>query len=204
MPCCWRCSLPRPHRQQRRSTRLRTAASRSRRAPTAGPYRLKATALAQYLLYSKDKQFLTADGLAAEPSEAAEWRASEAGGNRRARVARGRRQADARGPYERLRRVPRDRAERQRRAVEGAVHLRRGPRPDGGAHPRDGVRVPRRVGALRPAMAPVRRAVCARGLPRPRGDERLRRGPRDRARGEHLPRPVGLAEVRRAGRTTRS
>jgi microsomal dipeptidase-like Zn-dependent dipeptidase len=45
----------------------------------AGPYRLKATTLAQYLLYSKDGQFLTPDGLAAQPSEAAEWRAGEAG-----------------------------------------------------------------------------------------------------------------------------
>src|SRR5688572_1405210 len=46
----------------------------------AGPYRLKATALAQYLLYTKEEQFLTADGPAPEPSKAAEWRATDAGG----------------------------------------------------------------------------------------------------------------------------
>jgi len=46
----------------------------------AGPYRLKATALAQYLLYTNNEQYLTPDGLAGEPSEAAEWRASQAGG----------------------------------------------------------------------------------------------------------------------------
>ena len=45
-----------------------------------GPYRLKATTLAQYLLYTKDEQFLTPDGPEAQPSEAAEWRATEAGG----------------------------------------------------------------------------------------------------------------------------
>src|SRR5918992_1034581 len=46
----------------------------------AGPYRLKATTLAQYLLYTKEEQFLTPDGPAAEPSEAAEWTATDEGG----------------------------------------------------------------------------------------------------------------------------
>jgi len=46
----------------------------------AGPYRMKATTLAQYLLYTKDGQFLTADGPADAPSEAAEWRATDDGG----------------------------------------------------------------------------------------------------------------------------
>jgi microsomal dipeptidase-like Zn-dependent dipeptidase len=45
----------------------------------AGPYRLQATTLAQYLLYTNDKQFLTPDGPAAQPSKAAEWRATESG-----------------------------------------------------------------------------------------------------------------------------
>jgi hypothetical protein len=44
-----------------------------------GPYRLKATTLAQYLLYTQDEQFLTPDGPAAQPSEAAEWRATDSG-----------------------------------------------------------------------------------------------------------------------------
>jgi len=45
----------------------------------AGPYRLKATTLAQYLLYTKDQQFLTPDGPKPQPSEAAEWRAADTG-----------------------------------------------------------------------------------------------------------------------------
>ena len=45
----------------------------------AGPYRMQATTLAQYLLYTKDQQFLTPDGPVDQPSEAAEWRASDTG-----------------------------------------------------------------------------------------------------------------------------
>jgi hypothetical protein len=46
-----------------------------------GPYRLKATTLAQYLLYTKDGKYLTPDGVADEPSEAAEWRAEDGRGS---------------------------------------------------------------------------------------------------------------------------
>jgi microsomal dipeptidase-like Zn-dependent dipeptidase len=47
----------------------------------AGPYRLKATALAQYLLYTKDAKFLAAGGEpAVAPSESTEWRATDDGG----------------------------------------------------------------------------------------------------------------------------
>ena len=46
----------------------------------AGPYRLKATTLAQYLLYTKEEQYLTPDGPADQPSAAAEWRATDDGG----------------------------------------------------------------------------------------------------------------------------
>src|SRR5688500_16470589 len=47
----------------------------------AGPYRLKATTLAQYLLYTKDAKFLAAGGETAdEPSTATEWRATDDGG----------------------------------------------------------------------------------------------------------------------------
>jgi len=46
-----------------------------------GPYRFKATTLAQYLLYSKDGKYLAADGSLAEtPSETTEWVASDEGG----------------------------------------------------------------------------------------------------------------------------
>ncbi|HYH59650.1 MAG TPA: hypothetical protein VD790_10590 [Thermoleophilaceae bacterium] len=51
-------------------------------APDGG-YRMKATALGQYLLYTEDRKYLAADGggvaVADAPSDAAEWRASEAG-----------------------------------------------------------------------------------------------------------------------------
>jgi microsomal dipeptidase-like Zn-dependent dipeptidase len=47
----------------------------------AGPYRLKATTLAQYLLYTNDEKFLAAGGeVADEPSESTEWRATDDGG----------------------------------------------------------------------------------------------------------------------------
>ena len=50
----------------------------------AGPYRMKATALGQYLLYTQDGKYLAASGdtaePAAEPSADAEWRATEEGG----------------------------------------------------------------------------------------------------------------------------
>ena len=46
-----------------------------------GPFRMQATTLAEYLLYSKDQRFLSGDGtLADAPSEATEWRAAEKGG----------------------------------------------------------------------------------------------------------------------------
>src|SRR4051812_16484651 len=46
-----------------------------------GPFRMQATTLAEYLLYSKDQKFLAADGsLADSPSEGTEWRASDKGG----------------------------------------------------------------------------------------------------------------------------
>jgi microsomal dipeptidase-like Zn-dependent dipeptidase len=47
----------------------------------AGPYRLKATALAKYLLYTKDEKFLAAGGEPADaPSESTEWVATDEGG----------------------------------------------------------------------------------------------------------------------------
>ena len=47
---------------------------------TGGPFRMQATTLAEYLLYSKDERFLAADGtLAAEPDPQTEWVAAERG-----------------------------------------------------------------------------------------------------------------------------
>ena len=46
-----------------------------------GPFRMQATTLAEYLLYSKDRRFLAADGsLADAPSGQTEWRATAKGG----------------------------------------------------------------------------------------------------------------------------
>ena len=51
------------------------------RGAEGGPFRMQATTLAEYLLYSKDEKFLSADGsLADAPSEDTEWRASQKGG----------------------------------------------------------------------------------------------------------------------------
>src|SRR5829696_7030681 len=71
--------------------------------------------------------------------------------------------------------VPRGRDRRDRRAVARALPVRRGLRAARRAHAHDGLRVPRRPGALRPALAPVRRAVRAARLPRPLPQRRRRR-----------------------------
>jgi hypothetical protein len=46
-----------------------------------GPFRMQATTLAEYLLYAKDGRFLGAEGLAASPSPATEWKAADAPGD---------------------------------------------------------------------------------------------------------------------------
>ena len=75
-------------------------------------------------------------------------------------------------------------------------------RPRRRPHALDGVRVPRRVGALRPAVAQVRRRVRARGLRRPLGRRRLQRGARERPVRQPgaLPRLRRLADVHRLAR----
>ena len=79
-----------------------------------------------------------------------------------------------------------------RHAVPGGARLRRR------AHPRHGLRVPRRRRALRQALGPVRRAVRARRLPRPHRDRRLRRR-RSRRRS-----PASRTTTRSAGRRSRT
>ncbi len=65
------------------------------------------------------------------------------------------------------------------------------------------LRVPRRQGALRQAVGPLRRSVRAARLCRSRGGGRLRRGARERPlQGiRPLPRPGRVAELRRTGQT---
>jgi hypothetical protein len=47
-----------------------------------GPFRMKATTLGEYLVYSKDGSYLASDGtLSAEPNGGTEWKADDAGGN---------------------------------------------------------------------------------------------------------------------------
>jgi microsomal dipeptidase-like Zn-dependent dipeptidase len=57
------------------------AASVGGKAVEGGPFRMQATTLAQYLLYAKDGRYLGAEGLAAAPSPATEWKAADAPGD---------------------------------------------------------------------------------------------------------------------------
>ena len=55
-----------------------------------GPYRLQATELGRYLLYTKDRKFLSASGEADEPSEDADWWVEPHGGGFKLRLEDGR------------------------------------------------------------------------------------------------------------------
>ena len=128
------------------------------------------------------------------------WRRAHRRRHRRRR-ARPRRRPLRAAHHRRLRCLGRDRHRRQgthlpwRLRHPGDARLRRR------AHPRDGLRVPRRPRALRPALAPLRRAARPRRLPRPHAHQRLRRRPRDRPVRRARPRPGRLADVPRLART---
>ena len=78
---------------------------------------------------------------------------------------------------------------RGRHAVPGGARLRRR------AHPRDGLRVPRRRGALRPALAPVRRAVALVDCPDHTSPAATARCSRRSSPAQPTPRPGRLADV---------
>ena len=91
--------------------------------------RMQATALGSYLLLRPDNTYVTADGTATEPSDAADWTVREAtggaftftpGGGETVTVSAAR----ARGCAD----VPRSRAQRDRHAAAGGPVLRRRPR----------------------------------------------------------------------------
>ena len=181
---------------------------------------MQATALGSYLLYGRDRDFMARNALnlvepAAGASADADWRVdANPGGtfgitlpSKGKALAVAGRQAGAGGP--RGRRRLQLRARRGLRGVPGGGHERHGQalheqdavgRGQGDHRPppaHDGLRVPRRPGALRSAVASLRGALRARGLPRPPGRQRLRRGARERPLRQPgpLPRPGGLADL---------
>ena len=156
---------------------------------------MQATDLGRYLLYDAGREFVaartssTAITSAAQPSDNSDWSVTEEGGtfrisNELQRQGPGRRRATA--TWSRSAKAPAatPRLSASREASGCAAYpeveinvtgkptarkppyveirgLRRGP------HAPDGLRVPRRPGPLRPSLAPLRRALRARRLPRP-------------------------------------
>ncbi len=196
--------------------------------PARPPRRRRAVPLpgrptwAQYLLFDSDEQFLAVApaprDLAARPRR---WtptrqarRSSGSGPCRRRpasprpRTATGcalgdpmtRGQASRSGSADRAaaRRGPRSTTNVEGRTFAGVTPVPGGPRHHRRAHPRHGLRVPRRRRALRPAVVAVRRHRGPRRLPRPLLHRRLRRG----ARG--LPLRRARATTRWAGRRSRT
>ena len=94
--------------------------------------------------------------------------------------------------------LPRGRHQHPRGAVRGRHAVPGGARVRRRAHPRDGLRVPRRRGALRPALARVRRAVRAAWT------ARTTRSRRATARSSRRSSPDRRATTRSAGRRSRT
>ena len=174
-----------------------------RYAMANGCYRLggqeiyfKPTDLGQYLLYTTDRQFLVNGGKRGGAERRDDLDGPAAGArlhvHQRRPAARARRQRHLPAHEDHgLRRLPGGgrrrlgQAARRRDVVPGGAGVRRR------AHPRHGLRVPRRRRALRQAVGPVRCAVRPGRLPRPHRHRRVRRRARGRA-------------VRRSRTTTRS
>ena len=97
--------------------------------------------------------------------------------------------------HHRLRGVPRDRHRRLRSPARRRHRHPGGARVRRRAHPRDGLRVPRRRGALRQAVGQVRRRVRARRLQGPHADQRQGRRARGGAVRPPDARPGRLADV---------
>ena len=178
------------------------------------PLYFKPTALGRYMLYSPDRTYLDGGrspvGYAASPSPTSDWVVQmprsglfsfQIPGH--GYLTDGPDNATMSGTptllrlrlAQRLHRVPRGHHQRLGQPV-----LRRQQHPGGAwlhrrAHPRDGLRVPRRRGALRPALVAVRRRDGAQGLPRPLDDQRLRRPDGELPVRHQRPRPGRLADV---------
>ena len=98
----------------------------------------------------------------------------------------------------RLRRVARGARQHRWPHLQGHLADPGGARSRRRAHPRHGVRVPRRRRALRPALAPVRRHRRPQGLPRPLRRQRQgrgARGPAEQRHTGHRPRPGRVADL---------
>ena len=168
------------------------------------PIFFKPTTLGVYLLYDKQRRFVVAGGgRAAAPGPATEWTARKVG-DRFAFTNAGKRLRINGTDRFALRvakgctRYPEADINIHGAPFAGVYAVPGGARVRRRAHPRDGVRVPRRQGALRPALARVRRAVRPEGLPRPRPHPGLRRDPRD------VLLRTGRATTRSAGRRSRT
>ena len=101
-------------------------------------------------------------------------------------------------PHDRLRGVPGDRHRRLRSPARRRHRHPGGARVRRRAHPRDGLRVPRRRGALRQAVGQVRRRVRARRLRGPHADRPAR------ARRSRRCCPADRPTTRSAGRRSRT
>ena len=104
-------------------------------------------------------------------------------------------------PAQRLHQLPRDRHQRHRQPVLGRERHPGGPRLHRRAHPRNGLRVPRRTGALRAALVAVRRGEGVEGLPGPRGNRGQGRGDGGVPVQEEHPRPGRLADLQGLARS---
>ena len=101
-------------------------------------------------------------------------------------------------PAQRLHGLPRDQHQRLRQPVLRSERHPGGPRLHRRAHPRHGLRVPGRPGALRPALVAVRRGAGAEGLPGPRDH-------RGQGRGDGgVPVRTSQPTTRSAGRPSRT
>ncbi len=167
------------------------------------PLFFKPTRLGDYLLYDAERQFV--GGRRPEGGRARrrhdldrhQGRPPHPAHQRRG-VPRGRRpQPLPADPDHRLRGLPGVAGQHHRRPVRRGLAVPGGAGVRRRAHPRHGLRVPRGRRPLRQAVGPVRCAVRARGLPRPRDRQQPARGdPLRRA----LPRPRRLADLRRLAR----
>ena len=187
------------------------------------PLYFKPTELGRYMLYSRARTFLDggqpAVSYAANPGPSSNWVATMpksglfrfqipgkgylADTGSKATVTSTGHDVPA-APAQRLHGLPRDQHQRLRQPVLRSERDPGGPRLHRCAHPRHGLRVPGRTGALRPALVAVRRGAGPEGLPGPRDHRGQGRGDGGVPVQQADPRPGRLADLQglaRAGVT---